>query len=73
MSASAVACENRFEPQLPGFSQVPFNDLPALHAAVDAQTVAIMLEPIQSGGGVLLRQNITSRASNACVVSWGSC
>jgi len=53
MSASAVACENRFEPQLPGFSQVPFNDLPALHAAVDAQTVAIMLEPIQSGGGVL--------------------
>ncbi len=27
---------NRFEPQLPGFSHVPFNDLPALHAAVDA-------------------------------------
>ncbi|BBP79772.1 class III pyridoxal phosphate-dependent aminotransferase [Pseudomonas sp. Ost2] len=43
---------NRFEPQLPGFSQVPFNDLPALHAAVDAKTVAIMLEPIQSAAGV---------------------
>jgi acetylornithine/N-succinyldiaminopimelate aminotransferase len=44
---------NRFEPQLPGFSHVPFNDLAALHAAVDAHTVAIMLEPIQSEAGVI--------------------
>ena len=44
---------NRFTPLLPGFDQVPFNDLPALHAAVDAQTVAIMLEPIQSDAGVI--------------------
>ncbi|WP_077049110.1 aspartate aminotransferase family protein [Pseudomonas sp. KK4] len=44
---------NRFEPQLPGFSQVPFNDLPALHEAVDERTVAIMLEPIQSEAGVI--------------------
>ncbi|MGF6126754.1 acetylornithine/N-succinyldiaminopimelate aminotransferase [Pseudomonas frederiksbergensis] len=44
---------NRFEPLLPGFSHVPFNDLPALHAAVDARTVAIMLEPIQSEAGVI--------------------
>lgn len=36
-----------------GFSQVPFNDLAALHRAVDAQTVAIMLEPIQSEAGVI--------------------
>ena len=53
MSASASDRANRFEPQLPGFSHVPFNDLPALHAAVDAQTVAIMLEPIQSEAGVI--------------------
>lgn len=44
---------NRFAPLLPGFEQVPFNDLPTLHAAVDAQTVAIMLEPIQSDAGVI--------------------
>ncbi len=53
---SASDCSNmanRFEPLLPGFSHVPFNDLPALHAAVDAQTVAIMLEPIQSEAGVI--------------------
>ncbi|WP_448109568.1 aspartate aminotransferase family protein [Pseudomonas azerbaijanoccidentalis] len=36
-----------------GFSHVPFNDLPALHAAVDERTVAIMLEPIQSEAGVI--------------------
>ena len=44
---------NRFEPQLPGFSHVPFNDLAALHAEVDARTVAIMLEPIQNEAGVI--------------------
>jgi len=44
---------NRFEPLLPGFSHVPFNDLAALHAAVDARTVAVMLEPIQSEAGVI--------------------
>ncbi|SET12168.1 acetylornithine/N-succinyldiaminopimelate aminotransferase [Pseudomonas sp. NFR09] len=53
MSASAGESTNRFEPQLPGFSHVPFNDLPALHAAVDAQTVAILLEPIQGAAGVI--------------------
>ncbi|MGY2683533.1 aspartate aminotransferase family protein [Pseudomonas tolaasii] len=53
MAASAGAAGNRFEPQLPGFSHVPFNDLPALHAAVDAQTVAILLEPIQGTAGVI--------------------
>ncbi|HWT68514.1 MAG TPA: aminotransferase class III-fold pyridoxal phosphate-dependent enzyme [Pseudomonas sp.] len=54
ISASDSSAQiNRFEPQLPGFSQVPFNDLPALHAAVDERTVAIMLEPIQSEAGVI--------------------
>lgn len=54
MSASGSGTfDNRFEPQLPGFINVPFNDLPALHVAVDAQTVAIMLEPVQSEAGVI--------------------
>lgn len=35
------------------FDAVPFNDLAALHAAVDARTVAIMLEPIQNVAGVI--------------------
>ncbi len=52
-ASDSVNLANRFEPQLPGFSHVPFNDLAALHAAVDAQTVAIMLEPVQSEAGVI--------------------
>ncbi|MHC8329339.1 aspartate aminotransferase family protein [Pseudomonas sp. LB1P83] len=38
---------------LSDFHHVPFNDLAAMHAAVDARTVAIMLEPIQSEAGVI--------------------
>ena len=43
-----------FEPLVPGFSYVPFNDLDALAAAVDDQTAAVMVEPIQGEGGVNL-------------------
>ncbi|VVP27802.1 Succinylornithine transaminase/acetylornithine aminotransferase [Pseudomonas fluorescens] len=35
------------------FHPVPFNDLAAMHAAVDARTVAILLEPIQNEAGVI--------------------
>ena len=35
-----------------GFTQVPYNDLDALKAAVDDETAAIMLEPMQGEGGV---------------------
>ncbi|MDD0973378.1 aspartate aminotransferase family protein [Pseudomonas fontis] len=53
LSASDPSPCNRCEPGLPGFSKVPFNDLAALHAAVDSSTVAIMLEPIQGEAGVI--------------------
>ena len=41
-----------FEPMLPGFTYVPHNDLDALAAAIDAETTAVMIEPIQGEGGV---------------------
>ena len=41
-----------FEPLAPGFTYVPFNDWPALQAALNEQTCAIMLEPVQGEGGV---------------------
>jgi len=41
-----------FEPLVPGFVHVPFNDLEAVKAAVTAKTCAILLEPIQGEGGV---------------------
>ncbi|MDD5727711.1 MAG: aspartate aminotransferase family protein [Victivallales bacterium] len=42
-----------FAPDMPGFVQVPFNDLAALKAAVSDKTAAIMLEPVQGEGGVI--------------------
>jgi acetylornithine/succinyldiaminopimelate/putrescine aminotransferase len=40
------------EPMLPGFNYAPYGDLAAVEKAVDAETCAIMLEPIQGEGGV---------------------
>jgi acetylornithine/N-succinyldiaminopimelate aminotransferase len=41
-----------FEPLMPGFSHVPFNDVGALTKAVTGSTCAVLLEPIQGEGGV---------------------
>ena len=41
-----------FEPLMPGFAYVPFNDLAALRQAITANTVAILLEAIQAEGGI---------------------
>jgi len=41
-----------FEPLVPGFGYVAFNDIDALEAAVTKHTCAILLEPIQGEGGV---------------------
>ena len=41
-----------FEPLLPGFVCVPFNDLGAVQRAVTPKTVAVMIEPIQGEGGL---------------------
>ena len=41
-----------FDPLLPGFRHLPFNDIAALENAVRPETAAILLEPIQGEGGV---------------------
>jgi acetylornithine aminotransferase len=41
-----------FEPLLPGFTYVPFNNLSAVEQAVSGKTAAILLEPVQGEGGV---------------------
>jgi len=43
-----------FEPLLPGFKYVPFNDLGAVKDAISPNTCAVMVEPIQGEGGVNL-------------------
>jgi acetylornithine/N-succinyldiaminopimelate aminotransferase len=41
-----------FEPMMPGFRQVPFNDLEAMRAAISPATAAILIEGVQGEGGV---------------------
>lgn len=41
-----------FDPILAGFEHVPFDEIDALIQAVDDQTAAIMIEPVQGEGGV---------------------
>ncbi|QHL90922.1 acetylornithine/succinylornithine family transaminase [Sphingomonas changnyeongensis] len=41
-----------FEPLLGGFKVVPFNDLEAAAAAVDATTAGFLVEPVQGEGGI---------------------
>ena len=43
-----------FGPLLQGFRYVPFNDLKNLRSAIDESVCAVLLEPIQGEGGVVL-------------------
>jgi ornithine--oxo-acid transaminase len=43
-----------FEPFTPGFTTVPYNDLPAIEAAIGENTAAVLIEPIQGEAGVLI-------------------
>jgi acetylornithine/N-succinyldiaminopimelate aminotransferase len=47
-----VRIQKGFEPLLPGFITVPFNDIEAIKAAITDKTVAVMLELVQGEGGV---------------------
>jgi acetylornithine/N-succinyldiaminopimelate aminotransferase len=42
-----------FEPLIPEVTFVPYGDLDALRRSVDAETAAVVLEPIQGEGGVV--------------------
>jgi ornithine--oxo-acid transaminase len=42
-----------YGPFTPGFVKVPYGDLAAIEAAMDANTVAILVEPIQGEAGVI--------------------
>jgi acetylornithine aminotransferase/acetylornithine/N-succinyldiaminopimelate aminotransferase len=41
-----------FEPIMPGFRHIPYNDLAATRAAISPSTVAIMIEGVQGEGGI---------------------
>ena len=56
-----------FGPLTPGFEVIPYGDAAALEAAIDDDTVAFLVEPIQGEAGVVVRPRATSaaRASSA--------
>lgn len=52
---------------------MPFNDLDAMAAAIDEETVAVMLEPVQGDAGVIPATSTTCVASSGCAGSVASC
>jgi acetylornithine/succinyldiaminopimelate/putrescine aminotransferase len=52
MAAGDPAYREPFGPNPPGFSQVPFDDLPAMAAAVGDGTAAVILEPVPATLGM---------------------
>lgn len=53
MSASGKkAWDTLYEPKVPGFIHVPINDAAAVRSAINTNTCAIMIEPLQGEGGV---------------------
>jgi acetylornithine/N-succinyldiaminopimelate aminotransferase len=47
-----VKVKQGFAPLLPGFKHLPFNDLPAVEAAITDETVGVLVEPVQGEGGI---------------------
>lgn len=43
-----------FQPLLSGFAHVPFGDIDALNAVIDEDTAAVIIEPIQGEGGIIV-------------------
>jgi acetylornithine/N-succinyldiaminopimelate aminotransferase len=56
-----------FQPLMPGFRFTPFDDLAALERARRDETVAVMIEPIQGEGGVVVpRADYLKRVRDWC-------
>lgn len=66
MAATAqTKIQQGFDPLLPGFRYLPFNDAAALRAAVRPETAAVLLEPVQGEGGVNVADPAFLRAAAA--------
>jgi acetylornithine/N-succinyldiaminopimelate aminotransferase len=56
-----------FQPLVPGFKMVPYDDVAAIERALSDKTVAIIVEPIQGEGGVVMpRADYLGRLRDLC-------
>ena len=56
-----------FEPLLPGFVQIPFNDLNAVKNIIDETTAAVLIETVQGEGGVRpVKLKLLDEIKNIC-------
>jgi acetylornithine/N-succinyldiaminopimelate aminotransferase len=51
-----------FDPLVPGFKFVPFNDIDAVEHAVNEHTCAVLVEPVQGEGGVNVPSDVYLKA-----------
>lgn len=61
-----------FSPLLPGISHVPFGDIEALAAQVTDDTAAVILEPVQGEGGVIVASDEYLRAAREITTAAGA-
>jgi acetylornithine/succinyldiaminopimelate/putrescine aminotransferase len=54
LASGDAAFRDPFGPQLPGFAQIPFGDIDALHASISHETAAVIIETIPATAGVLI-------------------
>jgi acetylornithine/N-succinyldiaminopimelate aminotransferase len=52
-AAGSEKMTNGFGPLLPGFTHVPFGDDEAFRAAINEDTAAVLIEPVQGEGGII--------------------
>ena len=56
-----------FEPLVPGFKHIPFNDINALKKAITNHTCAVLLEPIQGESGIKMpAEGYLKEVRNVC-------
>jgi putrescine aminotransferase len=61
-----------FAPLVPGFTHVPFGDIAALEAVINAETAAVMLEPIQGENGIRIPPDGYLKAVRALCDKFGA-
>jgi acetylornithine/LysW-gamma-L-lysine aminotransferase len=61
-----------FEPLVPGFEHVPYNNCEALEKTINAATAAVLLEVVQGEGGVYLAEVGYLQTAQELCQQWGA-